>query len=467
MCPPALWFIRQESCCENLRMAICLWVGPGSLGNPTIALYRRTVARFMSDHWNSLANLLGTPSLAPQKPKAESSPPAAMEHPLVPASIKEDAQETVPEKPKAERSRLKTSWDAVANFFGVTTKDAEETTEQSLAEIPTTLAAPPTKAGAGSKSDSGTTKPTGRKGKPSMWESVTGESEEVVPKPASSESPNRESPQRDLPDRRELRNRQTPRRDAPARDTTARSESGPEAGIDSSREPERRSHRRPPRRGRDSQASEVATDTDHQQPRRPVREESRSDRPPASRSASRRSPDPRTPEPSEKPESRAPSPSTVSRHAKKPTGFGAGIVGDDDKVGQPIEPFDDAFEDREIHSRSRDARDDNDEFPREVGSAEGEQEDRPRRRRRRGGRGRKQRDEADSIDAGQDADNRTGRATRDEDADDQSPDDGPSVRHVKIPSWNDAISVFVEANMLNHQRSQSSPRGNPRGRGRR
>jgi hypothetical protein len=27
--------------------------------------------------------------------------------------------------------------------------------------------------------------------------------------------------------------------------------------------------------------------------------------------------------------------------------------------------------------------------------------------------------------------------------------------------------VFVEANMLNHQRSQSSPRGNPRGRGRR
>jgi hypothetical protein len=38
---------------------------------------------------------------------------------------------------------------------------------------------------------------------------------------------------------------------------------------------------------------------------------------------------------------------------------------------------------------------------------------------------------------------------------------------VKIPSWTETISVLVEANMLNHQRSQSSPRGNPRGRGRR
>jgi ribonuclease E len=395
-----------------------------------------------------------------------------MENQLAPASIEEEAPEAVPEKPRAERSRLKTSWDAVANFFGVTTKEAEETTEQSFAEIPTTSAATPTKAGAGSKSDGGTTKSTGRKGKPSMWESVTEESEELAPKPASTESPNRESLQRDVPDRREIRNRQTPRRDAPTRDAptrdrTARGESGPETDKDSSREPERRSHRRPPRRGRDSQDSEVATDTDHQQPRRPVREDSRSDRSTASRSASRRSAETRTPESSEKPESRAPSPSTVSRHDKKPTGFGAGIVGDDDRVGQPIAPLDNAFEDREVHPRSRDARDDNDAFPREVGSAGEEQEDRPRRRRRRGGRGRKQRDEVDSIDAGNDADNRTARASRDEDADDQSPDDGPSIRQVKIPSWNDAISVFVEANMLNHQRSQSSPRGNPRGRGRR
>jgi hypothetical protein len=38
---------------------------------------------------------------------------------------------------------------------------------------------------------------------------------------------------------------------------------------------------------------------------------------------------------------------------------------------------------------------------------------------------------------------------------------------VKIPSWTETISVLVEANMLNHQRSQSSPRGNSRGRGRR
>lgn len=80
----------------------------------------------MSDHWNSLANLLGTPSLSPQSkrgadaaPKKTPEPkqsdikqPAAHESKLAPTT---DVSTTATKEP----SRLRSSWDAVASFFGI------------------------------------------------------------------------------------------------------------------------------------------------------------------------------------------------------------------------------------------------------------------------------------------------------------------------------------------------------------
>ena len=128
------------------------------------------------------------------------------------------------------------------------------------------------------------------------------------------------------------------------------------------------------------------------------------------------------------------------------------------------------FEKRDHHARSREDRDAHDrgeESSREEVEGGDEQEGRSRRRRRRGGRGRKQRDDVESNNGDQSNDDLLGRAVRDEDDDEHAQDDAPTIRHAKIPSWTETISVLVEANMLNHQRTQNSPRGNPRGRGRR
>ena len=93
----------------------------------------------MSDHWNSLADLLGTPSIDPLQRKA--SPPKKREKPIVessvtpvqqakearpiPKEIVEAVDEPVPSATisvKAEQpSRLRSSWDTVARLFGVVT----------------------------------------------------------------------------------------------------------------------------------------------------------------------------------------------------------------------------------------------------------------------------------------------------------------------------------------------------------
>ena len=98
----------------------------------------------MADHWNSLANLLGTPSLAPQNRKQDSGSgskplpaptapptPESIDSAIVEANTESDfspasqATEHSSSSPKAEKSRLRTSWDAVASFFGVAASDTE------------------------------------------------------------------------------------------------------------------------------------------------------------------------------------------------------------------------------------------------------------------------------------------------------------------------------------------------------
>ncbi len=81
----------------------------------------------MSDHWNSLADQLGTPSLVPHqrkpsaKPKEQAkSPVESPSTPNVEPNLPEPAGVLPPPQPKAEApSRLRSSWDSVARLFGV------------------------------------------------------------------------------------------------------------------------------------------------------------------------------------------------------------------------------------------------------------------------------------------------------------------------------------------------------------
>jgi ribonuclease E len=322
------------------------------------------------------------------------------------------------------------------------------------------------------------------------------------------------------------------------RGETSVNERGPAPGkseapelSDSGEESQRRSHRRPPRRGRDAESRPVTTEPrdeirppreenrspreerrPQREERRPQRDESRAPREEgrmpreegrapreegrtpreegrAPREEGRtprdegrtprdegRTPrdENRTPREERRPQRRAeptserssaarsPSPSPEIGQPRKAVGFGAGIDREDELV-------EDITDERPNLTRPREDRGTRD---RDDATSE-DPEGRLRRRRRRGGRGRKREDvnNADAnheraVESEQDADEY--RSSRDPGDDEAAQDEAPSIRHTKIPTWNETISVLVEANMLNHQRSQSSQRGNnPRGRGRR
>jgi hypothetical protein len=381
----------------------------------------------MSDHWNSLANLLGTPSLAPQKPKTDAAPAANVETGSTSSDLQPAVQDLASEeKPKAEKSRLKTSWDAVANFFGVATKDAEASVESDIPE-PRSSPAPVKSNNSGQKAT------PSKKEKPSMWEESVDDSDTPPAKSRRGETSAKE--------RSDARSEAYAKPEMTRKDTSTTAEAS-----DSDEEPQRRSHRRPPRRGQGADTRPAPTSARDES--RPARDESR----PARRAETK-------PERSSPPRSQNPMPETGAM--RKSSGFGAGI----DRMDEPDE---DHLDRRTAPSRSREER-----GARETETETSEdQEGRTRRRRRRGGRGRK-RDDVKSSDSGDERsldsehDSGSERSSRDSGDEDATNDDAPSIRHTKIPSWNETISVLVEANMLNHQRSQSSQRGNPRGRGRR
>lgn len=398
---------------------------------------------FMSDHWNSLANLLGTPSLAPQKPKTDPAAPLAAE----PAATSD--QPVVPEpaavekaKP-AEKSKLRSSWDAVANFFGMASQDSEAASVEPEAAPapPTPRSQPKTDAGRARAANPSTPPAPVSKKKPSLW----GGEESTTPEPAPEDRPIHASRSEESDDREPLRSR----RDTP-REPKRRSE--PPAKEDTASAPDRRSHRRPPRRAQESTEE--------------VRSGSNSERAPSRRTPTRESKPDRTHA------SRAPSPPSETRtpaeprSSSRPSGFGAGIAPPNDRIEDDRDLFDEAPVDVEIFddeapSKTRDDQDASSEESRGEGSGEG----RPRRRRRRGGRGRT-REQADNLETERSSDARDEREPSD-DAEDSAEEDARLTRHSKIPSWTETISVLVESNMLNHQRSQGSQRGTPRGRGRR
>ncbi|MFN7735101.1 MAG: hypothetical protein ACK52S_22565 [Pirellula sp.] len=91
---------------------------------------------------------------------------------------------------------------------------------------------------------------------------------------------------------------------------------------------------------------------------------------------------------------------------------------------------------------------------------------RPRRRRRRGGKDRERSEgggERPKSRSGSSASESAREANRNEG--DEEAEEG--IRHSKIPSWLETITSIVDSNIENHQRSQNTGRGGPRGRGRR
>jgi hypothetical protein len=244
----------------------------------------------MSDHWNGIANLLGTPSLNPINKKestSKSTKPSTPNVETLPsavsptAAIETEVESTLePSKAKAEPSRLRSSWDAVAQFFGVSTPEPVQAQKSTPAVDVSEIRKPELS--------------SSRKGKPSMWGA------ELIPEAAktseplqrtSSEPTEVSKPERsDLPVRsgrpeRTARPERSDRPERPRRDGRDRSdqegrsrEDTPVVNRDSeettrelsprreeragSIDPERRSSRRPPRRGRSDESSESTVDSD-------------------------------------------------------------------------------------------------------------------------------------------------------------------------------------------------------------
>lgn len=211
----------------------------------------------MSDHWNSIANLLKTPSLNPTAKKTDGPPkPPKATAPVEPV-VRNEEPETPPiEAPKAkpEPSRLRSSWDAVATFFGVAAPEQPSEAEPKAAA--STESAGVSKSLVGSK-----------KTKPSMWgdssdepvsppniEKAAFQVEKPIPRfeektesPRDSEFPRARSRGRD----RGPRSDDSERSEGTASEPTVRRSPAPDRSDEPrTLDPERRSQRQQPRRGR-------------------------------------------------------------------------------------------------------------------------------------------------------------------------------------------------------------------------
>ena len=211
----------------------------------------------MSDHWNSIANLLKTPSLNPTAKKTDGPPkPAKATTPVEPVVRNEEPEAPAVDVPKAkpEPSRLRSSWDAVATFFGVA--------------APEQPAEPETKASTSSESSGSSKSSVGaKKSKPSMWGDSTDEpvsppqiekaafqAEKPVPRfeektesPRESEFPRGRSRGRDRGPRADDSDRSEGSVSEP---TVRRAPVSDRSDEPRTVDPERRSQRQQPRRGR-------------------------------------------------------------------------------------------------------------------------------------------------------------------------------------------------------------------------
>lgn len=206
----------------------------------------------MSDHWNSIANLLKTPSLGPtaKKPDGPAKPPKAV---LPIESVAESAPVPAMEaqKPKLEQSRLRSSWDAVATFFGVAAPELSTEPELKPSDATNALS---------SQNSAKASIVGNKKAKPSMWgesadqASEPGEPAKPAPRIAEVAQASREpeSPRRgtESQDRGRSKDREREPRGDGAERTESRAPRHRSEENSPSAAPERRSERQQPRRGR-------------------------------------------------------------------------------------------------------------------------------------------------------------------------------------------------------------------------
>ncbi|AMV33886.1 hypothetical protein VN12_17285 [Pirellula sp. SH-Sr6A] len=499
----------------------------------------------MSDHWNSLANMLGTPSLSPQSKKSErargttESPSKGVTPPIeqvAPAPVPVPVEELPVSGKAKEPSRLRSSWDAVTSFFGIQSGESAPATESTPEEKPLATERP-----SRSRQEA-----ANKRSKPSLWADTPDlasaepaprerdrDRDRAAPAPAldrtlepdaveepvvsfgepkrlrkganrrdagrrdddvraESESDNRDSapaaseraprgsgdrtrPERSRSDRSGSDRERAPRRHdiasdaSPAMDAPKRTRNRSESLDDENGVPERRSERRPPRRGRTDSPAVV----ENEQTDEPLESTAPASSPRGRDAGRRERREPDTAARDSEPRRRS-SRDDERRDAPSDRSRGRAPAAERED-GDSIEP---------ARRRTRSRRDDaacEDEPVRErepAGFASGlddfEQDDAPVSRRDRD-------DSRDSEDAT--GDERSPRKRRSRrrgkvdgkgekssrrDEDSTPEEDREAIEavasHSKIPSWSDAIGGLVAANMENHSRGNHS-HGRGRGRG--
>lgn len=442
--------------------------------SPSSTLRTENVSH-MSDHWNLLADLLGTPNYAPRAKKGAKADPvvaAEVTAPVEPVAKSDNdsnqesertkagrltasdavrtsptaevQEEAVVKQPVKERSMLQSSWDALAGLFGVSN---EPTRESQPASKPDTQETAPTTPHRGAKQKKSPAK--------SMWDKPQ-EPVADVPKPEVGDLPrpsfSREEPSATVPVESDRRGpRRSPRR--------GRSEQGSEESIESPqpvRSERRDDKERESRSSRNESRGESSGDRDSRSARR--------DRNPRgerqdNREGSSRLSDSRERRPREDRGRGADSQATGKQESgrrSKPSGFAAGLTSGDESADNDL--F--AIEHDGVSFRGDDSIQAT--SPHQEQREESESGERVRRKKRRG---RRRREDSDVDDSKAESFDQASEVfANDDDLERDGDDLDARPRHGKIPSWTETIGVVVQANVANHQKQSS---GGNRGRQRR
>jgi len=394
----------------------------------------------MSDHWNLLADLLGTPNYAPRSKKATKGDSATKPNselvapaPEATASLsdlphdsddkpKESLSPPSSVEPPREKSMLQSSWDALASLFGVASEQPRQEAELEQSASQTPAVSSPQKSSKTSKPAESKPEPVSnpkakRTQTKSMWDVATDDSQ--------TESARQETEDPIDADRR------GPRR-SPRRGRDQMPSGNPDEQVESPRPP------REPRSNRDRSNDQPREDrrrdnlrTDPRNNDAPRDDSKRENRRDDDRNRRRERTD------REIPATIAPKESSKRTSG---SGFAAGLVSDND----PSEVEDSIGFDTNSATEADDTR----------------ASDRTRRKKRRG---RKRDDHQPSDSATSDRFDDSTDSEKDFDSIDRSSDLSDSrPRHGKIPSWTEVIGVVVEANVANHQKHASSGRGRHR-----
>ena len=434
----------------------------------------------MSDHWNSLANLLGTPNLAPRGKKnpeksestSSESDSAAIEAKRTPSNPPSDRKSEVEIQPNAQKfedsevekakieeakpSLLKSSWDALAGLFGMSSPS------QDFSQTPVSGELQEASKGA-TESKSRLQDVKQRKSTEKSPESKLARSKESIPnKESNHRDRNRPSMWGNAAQEGDNAREGAAQVSAPQKlDPADGNASSP--STDASEEPNRRGPRRSPRRGREDSE---AVDKSRRARNDSFDSSEVESTPEFTRDAERAGRRDRTDSRKNKADSQATERDTGKRDSlpsprnKTSRGFGAGIEsldnhssgsrGDsdfvrdqDDSYSVNSQPIETESTDRKVRSRGRDDR----------------RKSKPETREREGhSTARNSEERSVSLSDDSRSEDIRLRDTRSQD----EGENGQRVRQGKIPSWEETIGVLIAANKANHQKQ--SPAGRNRNR---